>query len=96
MLAENIVRSIRAALVVSQAPDAQTAARVLDVVLEEMTVTTNYPPVVPAPQPAGDAPCGMTKAQVEKMIADYEFALTATRQRADAAELKILELKHGG
>lgn len=87
MLVESVVRSIRAALVVSQALDAQTAARVLDVILEEVTVAPNYPP---APVPSDEL------LHAIRQIKDLEAALQATRQRAEDAEKRIVELKRGG
>lgn len=90
MLAEAIVRSIRAALVVSQAPDAQTAARVLDVVLEEVTVSV----APPTPQQILDGPAEKTPEQ--RQIEDLQEALMATRERADKAEQKYVELKRNG
>lgn len=90
MLAEAIVRSIRDVLVASQVPGSEIAARILNAVLEEPASV--FPASNEGPKPEVPA----EKTLEERQIEDLQAALTATRERAEKAEQKYVELKRNG
>ncbi len=71
-------------------PAALGIARVLSVVLEETPFVLRPSNEVEKPETPAD------KTPEQKLIVELQEAVTASRQRAEAAELRLLEIKRGG
>ncbi len=90
MLSEDQIKLLRKAIGTLPGEPAAGAKWILAIVLEEDP--PNMPPVVDQIKAAEPA----EKTPEQKQIEDLTEALRATRARAEAAELKVLEMKRGG
>ncbi len=71
-------------------PEARSIARILSVVLEETPFVLRPSNEVAQPEAPAD------KTPEQKLLTELQEAVAATRQRAETAEAKIVELKRGG
>ncbi len=94
MLPEAVIRSMRAALMALDGPVSHQVADVLAVVLEE--AISVFPPSNEAAKPEAYEELKSVIELQQKSIMEFANDLAATRQRAEAAELKVLEMKRGG
>ncbi len=90
MLAEEQIKLLRKAIATLPGEPAAGAKWILAIVLEEDP--PGMPPVVEQIKAAEPA----DKTPEQKLIAELQEAVAATRQRAETAEAKIVELKRGG